>query len=378
MKPDSAKVSSLPAHFPAFDGVRCLAILVVMLFHFIQDIEHTQVVDRVTYYAFRMGWVGVDLFFVLSGFLITGILLDTKTRPHSLRTFYWRRAMRIFPLYYALLAVLFVGPHFFDGLRSESFEATKGLEPWYWLYAANWLFAAREQFVAYAHLWSLAVEEQFYLVWPALVLGLSARALKRVCVGCIVGALLFRVGSVLLGYDEIVGNVLTPARLDTLAIGAYLAASLREPQGLARLWPRLRIAALVCSAGLVLVIAHQKGLWWHTPVVITFGMTALTIVFGALVAFAITARSAHPVIGALSSAPLRFFGKYSYGLYIIHPFVQSALLVWVPPRLLPTVFGVHLPGYLVFMTACMLASIVAALVSFHAYEKHWLKLKGLV
>ena len=172
------------------------------------------------------GWAGVDLFFVLSGFLITGILLDTKGAPRFFRTFYARRFLRIFPLYYGFLAIAFwVAPLLDPSLGVVPLSA----QGWYWAYLSNVQLAlagAWQKPVWIGHFWSLAIEEQFYLVWPFLVYATSAKNLVRVCIALIVAALLTRVALVATGHG-FATYVLTPCRTDALATGALIAALMR-------------------------------------------------------------------------------------------------------------------------------------------------------
>src|SRR4051812_8053988 len=186
----------LRPHFPGLDGLRGLAILMVMILHFGGTTE--QGMSGLNLWFSRItgaGWCGVDLFFVLSGFLITGILYDAKGTPGGLRNFYARRVLRIFPLYYATLIVLFVilpllapGPN--PGLDKVALH-----QGWLWLYLSNFaaVFIGDHTFAAglvqAGHFWSLAIEEQFYLVWPLIVLTLRRETLINICVAVIVGVL---------------------------------------------------------------------------------------------------------------------------------------------------------------------------------------------
>jgi peptidoglycan/LPS O-acetylase OafA/YrhL len=159
---------------PALDGVRGLAALLVMIFHFGRAEVPGRGAAAVGFFA-QFGWGGVDLFFVLSGFLICGILLDTRDRPGFLRTFYTRRALRIFPLYFAFLAayIFVIAP------RLPGASDIEVRQRWLWLYVSNFDVAAHGWYSGGGshanHLWSLAIEEQFYLLAPFAVLALSRR-----------------------------------------------------------------------------------------------------------------------------------------------------------------------------------------------------------
>src|SRR5579863_9160491 len=211
-------------HVRAYDGLRGIAIVLVLLRHLGEDLPARRlggVVDA----ALNAGWLGVDVFFVLSGFLITGILLDARgdeaqpSEGYFLR-FYARRALRIFPLYYLFLAVtIFIA-------RPPMPHGTW----WYWSYTSNVLIARHgwpEGLWETGHLWSLAVEEQFYLVWPAIIAWTPRRRLPVLCVAIIVGAIAVRIALIHQG-AALGAYVLTPARADTLAVGAALAIALRS------------------------------------------------------------------------------------------------------------------------------------------------------
>src|SRR6185503_19750329 len=161
--------SASRSHVPSLDGIRGLAIAIVLVHNgtFILHGSHATL-PKVAAAVAAAGWLGVQLFFVLSGFLITGILLDSRTRPQFFRTFYTRRTLRIFPLYYAFLAsALFIVPLLANvpdwhatALRNQVF---------YWTYTSNWANPLGYAIPGLSHFWSLAVEEQFYLFWPVVV-----------------------------------------------------------------------------------------------------------------------------------------------------------------------------------------------------------------
>ncbi len=152
---------------PALDGIRGIAVSLVLLCHFVGAYEPTTTVGGIVYAVLRSGWCGVDLFFVLSGFLITGILVETKTAPNFFRSFYMRRFLRIFPLYYALLFVWFgVLGSLAARFGWDAYAIGRDRQLWYWAYLGNWLRPSRELVGAIAHLWTLAIEEQFGIDRP--------------------------------------------------------------------------------------------------------------------------------------------------------------------------------------------------------------------
>jgi peptidoglycan/LPS O-acetylase OafA/YrhL len=183
---DAPQAKAESPHLPGLDGIRGLAILLVMFSHFIVVGENHGDGTHPFHRLLLSGYLGVDLFFVLSGFLITGILVDARSRPHYFRTFYMRRALRIFPLYYGLLAVAYLSVPL---LSPEDAPLLTGADSpwWYWLYASNIGMAVKGNWLtsptwfSLGHFWSLAVEEQFYMVWPFVVFLTKTRWLYRLC-----------------------------------------------------------------------------------------------------------------------------------------------------------------------------------------------------
>jgi peptidoglycan/LPS O-acetylase OafA/YrhL len=366
-------------HYPALDGLRGIAILSVMAFHFLlfSGIEPRGRLERILFSGGEAGWFGVDLFFVLSGFLITGILFDTRNRPGSAKTFYWRRALRIFPLYYGFLAMrFFVLPRLTSASPAQRIPFESQL--WQWSYLSNVQITLRGwEGLPYdlQHFWSLAIEEQFYLVWPWLVFSLSRRALLQICAGMMIGALVLRAVLVGRGFG-IAGYVLTPARMDPLAVGAALALIWREPRdrAIAARWSRPVV--VVAGLALALMFVLRKGLRAQDPVVGTFGFSLLAVFFGALLFIGLTASPTGRARRTLSAAPLRFFGKYSYALYVFHqPVVLRLAAAGLAALLIPKVGG-GLPGAVCFAAVALAVSLVAALASWNLWEKYFLRLKN--
>ena len=362
------------SHVRALDGIRGLAILLVLAVHTViaSGIPADSLSMRLLTLVASAGWCGVDLFFVLSGYLITGILWDAKDSRHYFRNFYARRTVRIFPLYYGFLLVYLV-------LRPLMTGHPAGVTAcWFWLYLANYSIAFRPEAVeaSLTVLWSLAIEEQFYLVWPAVVRVLSRRVLLFVCAALVPGALLARILLILFVHRAYPPYMLTFARLDTLAIGAFIALATRSGGGVRALTPIARPVALA-SAGCVMVLfVWRHGLGHTDPVVQTIGFTALALLFGSLLVLVLGSDGPSPYRRVFENPALCMFGLYSYAIYLLHlPVIVRLQWVFARAGLDKGLAGSALAAQLLFSLLAVGTSLLVALGSWHAYEKHWLKLK---
>ncbi len=196
----------LRGHLPVLDGIRGLAILMVLLLHFVGNMIPTNSIERVIVGVTNYGSYGVDLFFILSGFLITGILFDARNKPHYFRNFYMRRVLRIFPLYYGVLALVFIVAPLIPIFQGKTLDYLVDRQAWAWLYGVNVYIAIQGDwsFSYLEHLWSLCVEEHFYFVWPVVVFLLVARwprTLIAVCLAIALGAMLARLAGSLHGAE---------------------------------------------------------------------------------------------------------------------------------------------------------------------------------
>jgi len=223
-------------HLPALDGVRGLAILAVLLFHFAGEIHPVGALERVLVRVLGYGSLGVDLFFALSGFLITDILVATHAAPHYFRSFYMRRALRIFPLYYAVLAVVFFALPLVPALQGTDLGTLGRFQAWAWLYGVNVFLALQGGWtMSYlTHFWSLAVEEHFYLFWPFLVWWLAPRPRRLMQAAGALAGLSFaaRLLAAAQGVNPVALAVLTPFQLDALCLGGFFAVWRRQAGGL--------------------------------------------------------------------------------------------------------------------------------------------------
>ena len=318
------------------------------------------------------GWVGVSLFFVLSGFLITGILYDTLSDRHFFKNFYARRMLRIFPLYYGFLLLLvvitrFTGNHWYIGL-ADILTYTQNLHLVFAPYTdAPW--------INLNHFWTLAIEEQFYFVWPLLVFYLRTR--RRIMLAAVAGmalSLLIRLAWILFSNLSAHPYVLiswTPSQLDGLLFGGLIAMAIRSP------WRAraLRVAPTLLCVGALPMLAiwaldGQLQMLQH-PFAGVAEPLLLALAFGGLLLWClrpglVQTVFAHPF--------LRFFGRYSYGLYVYHYTVAGLFLGPMRAALLARgsskMMGVLLPATVTFFV-----SIGVAWLSFKYFEAPFLRLK---
>ncbi|HYQ70291.1 MAG TPA: acyltransferase [Gammaproteobacteria bacterium] len=363
-------------HDAALDGIRGVAIALILFHHLV----YLSGIDRKVWFdwqIFRLAdscWLGVDLFFVLSGFLITRILYDARSSPHYFRNFYGRRVLRIFPVYYgSLLLGLLVIPPWLSAEATQSFFQAQG---WYWLYLSNIHIAIHGWPEApIGHFWSLAIEEQFYLIWPLLVLALNREKLIQVSLLCMIVALALRIW-LPFDMDRTAAYVMLPTRMDSLAAGAIIAMVMRGPGGIRSLGRVPAILAVGCGLVLAIIYLWERRLAPMNTVVATVGYTLIATGFAAVVAMTVAAPQ-HSRLRRLLSAPtLVMLGKYSYALYVIHvPIIWMLRKAGFQADLFPRVFGSSLPGVAVFSVVALAISLALAMLSYRYLESPFLRLK---
>jgi peptidoglycan/LPS O-acetylase OafA/YrhL len=354
----------------SLDGWRGVAILLVFVRHyFLTTNAHTWWIKELAGVA-SAGWIGVDLFFVLSGFLITGILLDTRGHKRYFLNFYARRTLRIFPLYYGVLFGAFaltpllhlqwrVGDitHFLyiDNISVQFNPALMNVMPWLNLDA----------------MWSLAVEEQFYLLWPAIIFVIVPRKPLRWIAAFMGVAVLSRIGLLVLvpaaQAFEWSYKVL-PMRSDALLCGAA-AAVLFRAHSIEAAVRQLKWPAWIAATGLAAVLIHDHRLEFHSTLASVIVFPCLGIIFAWLLLYALKDRTWAHAIG--SNSLLRFFGRYSYGMYVYHRLVNSVgLMRWLQTRL-----HSQAVGGIAYVVVIFAATTATAVISYELYEKHFLRLK---
>jgi peptidoglycan/LPS O-acetylase OafA/YrhL len=309
----------LRQRIPALDGVRGLAIVLVLMHQFNIMDPQASLPLRLLTATVEPGWIGVQLFFVLSGFLITGILLDAKNSQSFFGPFYRRRLQRIFPLYYLVLAVTFlVLPRLTTWPASMLGAGHDHLR--YWLYLQNWPIWHSRGVGLLGHTWSLAVEEQYYLVWPLAVWALTQRGLVRLSLAIVAGAFLLRVVLRATGVAPELIYSSTVTRADALAMGGLVAIAARRADGAAWLRRHLDRWTVLLIAALAVVTVASHALSRKQIITQTFGYSILALAFAVLIAWAVlqSTTGASRLVAWLSWRPLRAVGRVSYGMYLFH------------------------------------------------------------
>jgi peptidoglycan/LPS O-acetylase OafA/YrhL len=355
-------------HIESLDGLRGIAILLVFFFHYLTRNPY----NPLSWFA-SLGWSGVDLFFVLSGFLITGILYDTRESTNFFRVFYTRRALRLFPVYFLAVGIVLSAAALLH--TPMSWKAL----PFY-IYGANIMLGLRDgvpNFGPYfqcVHFWSLSLEEQFYSLWPLVIFFVrKRRTMMVICAGGIIGALLFRIVLTHLRVSTWILYTELPSRMDSLLAGALLALALRGPR--ADAWRnRRRLYLLMATFCLILslLFIRARSAFFASPEVTSWGYSMFAGLYACVLALALVPGTVPYRIGRLSV--LRFFGRYSYGLYIWHDLPSPVCVSWQAWF----VGNIHPPvlAQAAYTLAMLTLFTAVAMLSYHLLERRFLMLKS--
>ena len=371
-------------YMPSLDGLRGLAIVWVIAHQLnFFDFAHGGIWAGRVNHLLEMGWIGVQLFFVLSGFLISGILLDTCQAKHAYRDFMLRRALRIFPLYFLMLLLVYVvWPAMASTPPSQAVTLIREDAPtqiWLWTFMANWTSVLPQHSRIFPHFWSLAVEEQFYWLWPALALPLAPRQLLRASLLVMALSLLLRLWMSANGAPSGALYTFTWCRMDALAAGAAIACGFRVPDWQARI-ERHRVGVIGLAWAILLVgFVSTHGYAQNAARTQTWGYSVLSMGLALWLAGLVAQDLRHTTTGprlqgGLRARWIRSIGKYSYAMYILH----MPLHVFIGERLRNSM---HLNESAIWVNACyslpmIVVLYVLARLSWLVIEHPFLRLKS--
>ncbi|HEY0563166.1 MAG TPA: acyltransferase [Methylophilus sp.] len=364
-------------HFLALDGVRGLAILWVLIFHATMTMDHHALLIQSIFFITHIGHLGVDIFFVLSGFLITGILLDSKHKSswHFFGAFYYRRSLRIFPLYFAVILMLLIIPQFVVMLQTNEYFRYVDKQWWFWFYGANIVLEyygftnpiLEFGWLVLTHFWSLAVEEHFYLFWPFLVYFLPTKKLVLTSLSLLMLSVFVRSGLVDISYPWLAAVLATPKYLGGLVIGSLGAICLRNFHSTTIIYKIARNSFCI-----TLVMFFISLTWLNIELVEVFVIHMLVSLATMSVILMAVTKPENITAKTLEFGGLRFFGKYSYGIYVYHG-LAIPLFRGFDYSNLP---GGQMVGAMSYILLFCLIPILMSVLSYKYFEYPILKLKA--
>ncbi|HEY8388487.1 MAG TPA: acyltransferase [Parasegetibacter sp.] len=346
---------SLKEHLLPLDGFRGLAVLLVLIYHFFP--------------VFRVGWVGVDLFFALSGFLITGKLFEVKFGEADLNTYFRNRILRILPAYISILVITYLGIFLIPEERiTASMEQLKDLLPYYSTFTLNiWTsFEGWPLNIMLVHLWSVSTEIQFYLIWPLFIILIpSARKGMMFCLLIMLLALVVRVlPGEEIGLHNIYRYSSLPARFDSFAAGSllFILFNAVDKQILKQVF---RILLPLSGVAWLLALGYMFPWHYSQDIVLKWGTLLNVICWMSLIGFTLLYSNGflHRIF---TGKAIVWMGRYSYGMYIFH------LPVWIIFEKLAAAGWIS--GWLAGLAAIPV-TMFAGFCSYHLVEKYFLSKK---
>ncbi|MGQ9427665.1 acyltransferase family protein [Gilvimarinus sp. F26214L] len=350
------------------DGLRGMAVIAVILFHssILGPNQAESSISKLLLVLLDLGWAGVDLFFVLSGFLITRIVLAARTRKGWLKSFFIKRVFRILPMYFLFVTLLLLLSYTIFKHRAD-FVFIREQQAYFWFMLQNFLPLMNMNWPPSlfhsGHLWTLAVEWQFYMIWPFLAGWLSHRALTISCIVVIIVALASRL--VLSGLEAHIAFIytLTFSRMDSLAIGALVALALQSSIDNTTL-RKLSNVLVFTGVGFFLVTMYLYGrISYHLPIMYTIGYTLLAAFFAGLLLKVIVANEKGMLRSMFSSQCLTAVGKYSYAMYIIHLPLMSSF-----GNFLMRFIGKEFYAQLIYLPVLFIATLSIAWLTWRTIE----------
>jgi len=353
---------------PSLYGLRGIAVLLVLFYH---NFEYLQI----TYF----GWIGVDLFFVLSGFLITRILISTKGAEHYFKNFYLRRALRIFPLYYLSIAIFLVVEHSLSLPTGMTFSNHLDL---YLTYLQNLLFfQSKDRSPGHSilnHFWSLSVEEHFYILWPLIVSYLTKKQLIKVSVFIIIASKLLSLILLRQGMSWIAVYTFSFVRFEPLAMGSLLAILVADKVKLVERYTKwifgFSLSAILIFIGYHIAINQNLSVLKPESSLLlskSFILSLVALFFSSVLVYALADNRFEKL---LSSSRLIFFGKYSYGIYVFHYPIYYLTIYWF--HRYDAVSSFNWPIEILISIVCSCLAFGIAYITYNYYEKYFLNLKN--
>lgn len=370
-------------HVKSLDGLRGLAIILVLLAHLVREkflIEHFPIIGPIITKLSLLGLTGVSLFFVLSGYLITNILLNAKNKKNYFRNFYIRRILRIFPLYYiSLLIVFFILPLIINFSAESTY--LKSNQIWLWSYLSNFppvagIWNLSKQF-ALGHFWSLSVEEHFYLIWPLIVYKVKLKNLKLISKLIIALSLISGVLSLLFMNEYIFFKYISWTTITFsggLAAGALIAIHKHENGSLLGLE---RISKyLILIFGILFIIVGFIPRRFNPELLLQINHEISWFLYSGLIIYTLNLRNNDLVNKLLINKILLIFGKLSYGIYVFHGLLMPTFDKYINVEKMALFFDSYLLALISFYVISIGIVLFLSWISWNLIEKRFLLLKS--